>query len=104
MANSSKKALWSDKEIIILKRSAKWVVGVIVQENPDGSIRLKLFKGAIKENGTREVRYKGKIIRFSMVQRFNIPSLKYWEALCSSVNKIFKYNVKKIQRSLDEFS
>ena len=104
MTDSNKKVLWNDKEIIVLKRSAKWIVGVIVQENSAGDIRLKLFKGVIKENGTREVRYKGKIIRFSMVQRFNIPSLPYWETLCNSVNKIFKYNVKKIQRSLDEFS
>ena len=104
MSETSKRSMWTDKEIIVIKRSAKWIVGVIVQENSAGNIRLKLFKGAIKENGTKEVRYKGKTIRFSMVQRFNIPSLSYWESLCTRVTKIFKYNVKKIQRSLDEFS
>jgi len=104
MSEVSKRPLWADKETIVLKRSAKWIVGVLIQEDSAGAIRLKLFKGVIKENGTKEVRYKGKTIRFSMVQRFNIPSLDYWESLCTRVTKIFKYNVKKVQRSLDEFS
>ena len=104
MSETNKRPLWTDKEIIVLKRSAKWIVGVVIQEDSDGSTRLKLFKGVIKESGTKEVRYKGKTIRFSMVQRFNIPSLDYWESLCTRITKIFKYNVKKIQRSLDEFS
>ena len=103
MAEQNKQPLWRDKEIVVLKRSAKWIVGVVVQENSSGTVRLKLFKGAIKENGSKEVRYKGKTIRFSMVQRFNVPSLDYWDALCKRVTKIFKYNVKRLQRSLEEF-
>ncbi len=94
---------WKDLETIVLRVTGKWVLGAVVQENEEGKRRLKLFKGRIKEDGNREIEYKGKKLRISMIQRFNIPSRKYWYKLNREILKIFSKYFREEQKSLIEF-
>ncbi|MCW1301081.1 MAG: hypothetical protein QW507_00485 [Candidatus Nanoarchaeia archaeon] len=94
---------WKDIDTVILKITGKWILGVIVQEDASGRKRLKLFKGRIKDDGNRKVEYKGKEIKFSMIQRFNIPSEKYWIKLNREMLKVISKYLGKEQRYLPEF-
>ncbi len=81
---------WQAVEIIPLRRAGRWLVGVIVQEGDDGRRRIKIFKGRIKDDGRYEVIYKGERLRFSLSQRLNIPSQRYWEWLKSEIDPIVR--------------
>ncbi len=81
---------WQTVEIVPLRRAGRWLVGVAVQENDEGRRRLKIFKGRIKDDGRYEVLYKGKRVRFSLSQRLNIPSQRYWEWLKSEVDPLVR--------------
>lgn len=84
----SKYKTWEDIEYKILRRTGKWITGIIVQRRQDNKIRIKLFKGMIKDNGSRKISYKNKIIRFSMIQRFNITSKDFWNTISEKITAI----------------
>lgn len=79
---------WRPVEVIPFRRAGRWLVGAIVQESDDGKRRVKIFKGRIKEDGRYEVEYKGEKLRFSLSQRLNIPSARYWEWLKLEVDRV----------------
>ncbi len=81
---------WQTVEIVPFRRSGRWILGALVQEDDSGKRRIKLFKGRIKEDGTHELVYKGERIKFSMVQRINIPSRRYWEFLKMHVDTVVR--------------
>lgn len=81
---------WRTVEIVPFRRSGRWILGALVQEDDSGKRRIKLFKGRIKEDGTHELVYKGEKIKFSMVQRINIPSSRYWEFLKAHVDPLVR--------------
>lgn len=90
-------------EIIPIKRTGKWITGIIVQES-EGKRRLKLFKGVIKESGQIEVMYKGEKLKISLVQRFNIPNRKYWFKLNQEIIKLINFYLStEGQKALSEF-
>lgn len=104
MEGGGKKVVsWKDLETVVLRVTGKWILGVVVQESEDGKRRLKLFKGRIKEDGNKEVEYKGKKLKFSMIQRFNVPSRKYWIKLNKEILKVFSKYLGEEQKSLVEF-
>ncbi len=81
---------WKTVLIKPIKITGKWITGLEVQENSEGKRRVKLFKGVIKSNGTREVEHNGKVYRFSMIQRFNVPSMDYWLRISQEVVKALR--------------
>jgi hypothetical protein len=98
-----KQVYWKNLDIIPIRRTGKWITGVIVQES-EGKKRLKLFKGVIKEKGQIEVDYKGNKLKVSMVQRFNIPNQKYWIKLNQEIFKLINLHLSKEgQKILSEF-
>lgn len=95
---------WNNVEIITLRRSGKWLLGVVVQETDSKKRRLKLFKGAITSKGKLDVVYKDKTYKISLVQRFNIPNKRYWLKLNQRIIPILnKYLEKNGQKTIDEF-
>ncbi|MCW1296969.1 MAG: hypothetical protein OH319_04780 [Candidatus Parvarchaeota archaeon] len=99
----SKQLSWKNLEIIPIKRTGKWITGIIVQES-EGKRRLKLFKGVIKESGQIEVMYKGEKLKISLVQRFNIPNRKYWFKLNQEIIKLINFYLStEGQKALSEF-
>ncbi len=79
------------ESVVPFWRRGKWITGVVVQrEEETGKRRLKLFKGRIKDEGKVEVEMDGKKYRVSLVQRINIPSMKYWIELKEHVDRIAK--------------
>ncbi len=96
---------WNDLEIIPIRITGKWITGILVQENKSGKRRVKLFKGLIKETGTHVLKKDGREYRFSMVQRFNIPSLNYWLRVSEEVTKVLREYVEggKGQSLITEF-
>ncbi|HIP74484.1 MAG TPA: hypothetical protein EYH14_02445 [Euryarchaeota archaeon] len=89
-------------EIVPFRRSGKWLVGAIVQESDEGKRRVKIFKGRIKDDGKYEVTYKGERLRFSLSQRFNIPSARYWEWLKGEVDVVVNRNLKPAEKPESE--
>ena len=81
---------WKTIKIVPFRRSGKWITGAEIQENAEGKKRVKLFKGFIKESGKNVVEYKGETLRFSMIQRFNIPSLDYWLKIHEHIVKLLQ--------------
>ncbi len=79
---------WRTVRIIPFRRTGNWIIGAALQEDETGKRRVKIFKGRIKENGTHSVVYKGKELRFSMTQRLNISSKRYWRWLKTQVDAI----------------
>lgn len=74
--------------VIPFRRTGRWILGALVQEDENGKRRVKVFKGRIKEDGSHEVVYKGQTLRFSMVQRINIPSRRYWTFLKENLDRV----------------
>ncbi len=81
---------WKNIKVVAFKRAGKWISGVVLQENDEGKRRLKLFKGRIKDDGSLEVEWKGEKFKVSMIQRFNIPSRKYWEEVKKHVESLLR--------------
>ncbi|MGQ4832325.1 MAG: hypothetical protein ACP6IS_00340 [Candidatus Asgardarchaeia archaeon] len=104
MSEKKKRIEWHDAEIHVLRRAGKWLVGVLIQESSDGRTRAKIFKAVIKENGSKEIVWKGKTYKISMIQRLNIPSYDYWEKLVSHVTPILKKAFKVKKGTLEEFT
>lgn len=77
-------------------------MGAIVQESDDGKKRIKLFKGRIKDDGRYEVVYKGERLRFSLSQRLNIPSARYWEWLKLETDRIVRCYLRDAQTKESE--
>ena len=94
---------WHNIHVEIVKRTGKWYLGVVVQENEEGRRRLKIFKGVEKENGKIVAEWKDEKIRLSMVQRINIPNFKYWMRLNDIVLKMIHRYLGETQKSILEF-
>jgi len=81
---------WRNVKVIPIRRAGKWITGIVVQENEEGKRRLKIFKGRIKDEGSVEVEWKGEKFRVSLIQRFNIPSKRYWEDVKREVERALR--------------
>ncbi len=104
MTEKKRRIEWRDAEVYVLRRAGKWLVGVIIQESNEGKVRAKIFKGVIKEDGSKEIVWKGKKYRISMIQRLNVPSYDYWEKLVAHVTPILKRAFKVKKGTLEEFT
>ena len=105
MADLETERGWKTIMVKPIRITGKWITGLLVQENPSGDRRVKIFKGVIKQNGPNQVEHNGKVYRFSMIQRFNVPSLDYWLKISEEVAKTLREYVEggKGQSLLTEF-
>ena len=98
---------WRDIKVVVFRRAGKWISGIVLQKNEEGKRRLKLFKGLIKGSGGLEVEWKGEKLKVSMIQRFNIPSRKYWNSLKAEIEKLIdelgEAEEEEGQESLEKF-